>query len=215
MKTTRMISLLLALCFVLLLAGCGAAPDKTPAEPEKTPEDLATETVTGLMDSLVDGHPAEAKKFCAEEIWEAGLFDEFFDPEDPESAYEYMGISEENGISPELLNEETKDSVIRFIETYNDAMFQEYELKDLSVDGDTAKAAVNVTYGIDPEKMSGMDPSELVSEAAMAILYNALLPVMMDAMGEYLKSVEPSTEDWNITLAKTDGEWKITSIKSA
>ena len=130
MKTTRMISLLLALCFVLLLAGCGAAPDKTPAEPEKTPEDLATETVTGLMDSLVDGHPAEAKKFCAEEIWEAGLFDEFFDPEDPESAYEYMGISEENGISPELLNEETKDSVIRFIETYNDAMFQEYELKD-------------------------------------------------------------------------------------
>ena len=45
MKTTRMISLLLALCFVLLLAGCGAAPDKTPAEPEKTPEDLATETV--------------------------------------------------------------------------------------------------------------------------------------------------------------------------
>ena len=91
MKKTRILSLMLALCLILLLAGCGASTsgEVSEAAPEKTPEEQVTGTVAGLMDRLVDGQPKEAKKFCAEGIREADLFEEFFDPDDPESAYEY------------------------------------------------------------------------------------------------------------------------------
>ena len=208
MKKTRILSLMLALCLILLLAGCGASTsgEVSEAAPEKTPEEQVTGTVAGLMDRLVDGQPKEAKKFCAEGIREADLFEEFFDPDDPESAYEYMGLTAESGIDPALLNEESEESVVNFIRTYNEQMFLDYEIGDLSVDGDTAEASVHVTYGIDPEKISAADPEDLVSEeeqdalleqlsdeiektmaeegeeAAMAIFYNAYLPRMMDAM---------------------------------
>ena len=52
-------------------------------------------------------------------------------------------------------------------------------------------------------------------EAAMAIFYNAYLPRMMDAMCDYIRNLDPSEEDWNITLALVDDEWQITSIQSA
>ena len=51
-------------------------------------------------------------------------------------------------------------------------------------------------------------------EAAMAIFYNAYLPRMMDAMCDYIRDLDPSEEDWNITLALVDDEWQITSIQS-
>ena len=240
MKKTRILSLMLALCLILLLAGCGASTsgEVSEAAPEKTPEEQVTGTVAGLMDRLVDGQPKEAKKFCAEGIREADLFEEFFDPDDPESAYEYMGLTAESGIDPALLNEESEESVVNFIRTYNEQMFLDYEIGDLSVDGDTAEASVHVTYGIDPEKISAADPEDLVSEeeqdalleqlsdeiektmaeegeeAAMAIFYNAYLPRMMDAMCDYIPDLDPSEEDWNITLALVDDEWQITSIQS-
>ena len=47
MKKTRILSLMLALCLILLLAGCGAATsgEVSEAAPEKTPEEQVTGTV--------------------------------------------------------------------------------------------------------------------------------------------------------------------------
>lgn len=239
MKHQRIISLMLALCLVLLLAGCGAASsgDTSESTPKQTPENEVRDTITGLLDNLVAGDSAKAQKYCAEEIRDDEMFSEFFDPDDVDSAYEYLGISEEAGISPDLLNEETEESVLSFIRTFNENIFRDYEITELSVDGDTATATAHVNYGIDPEEISAKDPSELVSEeeqdaifeehseeieeaminegeeAAMAILYNALLPVMMDAMSEYISTGEGSEEDWDITLTKTGDKWEITSIQ--
>lgn len=237
MKKIRTISLLLVLCMVLLLAGCGtASEDVSEAAPEKTPEEMVTATISEMMDSMMQVDTDSAKKYFAEELQDESFFHSFYDTEDLDDIYAAMGMTEEEGFTPDMLSEEAQESVRNFAEAYNNRLFEGYEVTDVTVDGVEATAKMTVDLGVDAAAINSLNPEDIVSEEeqeaalneckadvdallaegkeseAKAIFYSKYLQLLMKAMTEYLENADGTSAVWDLTLSEVDDDWVITKM---
>lgn len=228
MKKTLVILLALAVMVLVPLTGCGGASSEA--------EDEVRAAAETFMNAMQDGD-FEAMKACSDPaLYEEdgdmysfgtiGNMDEIF--------AESLGID----ISAEDLGESTKTGLQDFVDTLLDNMVTSYEIKDVSVDGDTGTASVTTTYGYDPEKMQEIDLDDEVGtlateymkkhqtelleiyqndgEAAMysKVLDDLLPDILSKYMDEVLKTGEV-TQDSVLTLTKQDdGSWLVTGDKA-
>lgn len=228
MKKTLCFIVALMLVCMMSLVGCGG--DSAETEVQTAADNFLSALQEGDLDKL--------KETSSEDLLDSGALKAFNEIDSFEDT-----MVKALGLESGDLGDEAKASLKKFTDDFIDKLVDSYEIGDVTVD-DEGVGTVNatITYGIDVEKLTNIDTSNITSvndlatkymnehkqelleiyqkdgeKAMMVKVANDLLPDLMDAVSEEMyKQAEGSTiEEVKLTVKKNDdGAYVVTDMQS-